>query len=457
MPNRFLTTTAWVLERKTLEIVDQVITARLSGEVRDLSEFEFAAQDRAKNLQDEKPYQVIDGVAVISMIGLIGKRFNLFSEWSGGVSTERMQVLLEDALTDPSIAAIVVKVDSPGGTVDGTFELCDWMLANRGVKPVNVYIDGQCCSGAYAFAACCDRIYGFRTAQVGSVSAVCCHYDRSGADAKAGIKRTFIVSGEYKRMASDAAPLDEKGEEYLQGFIQRYHNMFVELAADGRRTTPEEVQARFGNGRVHLAAEALAIGMIDGIMTLPETIDAARNAAMEEEAMTKEEFKAKYPGLHAELIAEGRAEEAGSIDAVLAERTTAAVGVENERLFGLYARLHGDEAEASFQKLAVSGMTAEQMDALAACGFAAKGETAADLGSAAEAAEKKRLLEAIEQTGQDDLKAGGTGGGPADFMAAVEAHIQASGGKLSKGQAVQAMAKQHPDLHKEYLAKANTK
>lgn len=455
MPNKFLNTTAWVLEQKTLEIVDQVISARLTGEVRDLDQIELALGRPMVNERPEKPYEVFDGVAVITMIGMIGKRFDMFARMSGGVSTERMQTMIEDALTDPLVSAIVVQIDSPGGTVAGTFELCDWMLQNRGIKPMYGYVDGQCCSGAYGFASCLDKIFAFRSTQIGSVSAVVCHYDRSGADAQAGIKRKFIVSGEYKRMASDAEPLDEKGEAYLQGFIDRYHAMFIEVVAAGRGIAPEEVQARFGNGQVHLAAEAMALGMIDGIGTLPETLDAARKAAMEDEAMNKEEFAAKYPDLHAQLVAEATA----AAKADLAADGDALIKTEQERLFGLYAKMHGGDAGAAFAKLAGSGLTVAQLEGLEACGFGmkmpGKGKDAAEEEEidpetgkkiAKSQSTKEKILDALEN-GKEELRAGGAGG-PSDFMAAVDAIVERD--RCTRIEAMKKAAREYPELHQAY-------
>lgn len=446
MPNRFLTTTAWVLEQKTLTIVDQVISARLTGEVRDLKDAEFAAGRIERESRAEKPYTVIDGVAVIPLFGMMGKRFNMFSEWSGGVSTERIQSLIEDALTDPLIAAVVLQLDSPGGTVDGTAELGDWMLANRGIKPVHAYVDGQCCSGALWVASCCDRITAFRSSQVGSLSAVVCHYDYSGADAQAGIKRKFITSGEYKRMANDAEPLNEKGEAYLQGFIDRYHAMFVEAVADGRGMTPEEVQARFGNGQVHLAAEALAIGMIDAIGTLPETINAARLAAMEDKPMNKEEFAAKHPELHAELVAEAETKARAEMETPAVTRSAIAMSIADEqsRLFGLYGKLHGTEAGASFAQLAGSGMTVAQLESLEAIGFGLK--TGGKETPAPKTDAKAEILAGLEAS-QPELQAGGSGS-PADFMAAVDSEVEKS--RCTRTEAMKRVARTNPALHAAY-------
>jgi len=446
MPNKFLTTIAWVLESETLKIVDEVISARLTGQVRDLSAFDFFS-DKEPPPPSARPYRVEDGVAVIEMFGVMGKRMNMFSAISGGVSTQRVQTLLEDALTDPEIVAVVLHIDSPGGTVDGTADLGDWMLDNKGMKPLHAFIDGQGCSGALWIAACCDAISATRTAQVGSLSAVVCHYDRSVADAKAGIKRTFITSGEYKRAASDAEPLDEKGAAYLQGFIDRYHAMFIEAVAVGRDMSPEEVQAKFGDGRIHLAAEAVKIGMIDGIGTLPETIKAARAAAMED-TMNREEFKAKYPELHAELVAEAETAAKAELAASVAAEGDALITAERSRIFGLYGKLHGAKAGASFEKLAAAGMTAEQIAQLEACGFGlAKNEGAKAEGDTL----KKEILAALQEN--TPAVSAGAGGAALDFMGAVDAEVEKS--RCTRTQAMIKVAKTNPELHAAYLQRNN--
>lgn len=101
MPNDFLKTTAWALEKSVLKIVDEVLMARLTGQGRDIAAIEAELGRPLNSRRPEKPYELIDGVAVIDMIGMMGKRMNLMHEMSGGVSTELLQTYLEEALTDP--------------------------------------------------------------------------------------------------------------------------------------------------------------------------------------------------------------------------------------------------------------------------------------------------------------------------------------------------------------------
>jgi signal peptide peptidase SppA len=440
----------WAITPQMLETIDGIISARMAGGQIDLAAVEAELGRPLDNTRAEKPYTVVDGVAVVSLSGVMGKRMNMFSKISGGMSTEIVRGDIQAAIDDPDVAAIVLSIDSPGGTVDGTAELADFVLRARSEKPVYAYADGTMASAAYWVGAAAEKIYGVRTANIGSVSVVVCHYDRSRADDAAGIKRTFVTSGKYKRIANDAEPLSGDGRDYLQEIVDRTHALFIEGIAAGRGMTPEAVDAAMGDGRIFLAAQALELNMIDAIGSLADTINAAR-AAAKEANMNKVELQEKYPEAAAALIEDGRAMAAAELTAAAGDQATAALAAEGDRIFGLYARLHGPEAEASFRKLVDSGLTTAQIDALGECGF-----TKAAAGASADADERLKILAGLEQTGQHEVTGGGAGGSaPTDFMAAVDAHIAESGGKVSKAEAVKAVSKMYPALHEEYLTKAN--
>jgi len=212
MRNDLLLTTTWAVTPHMMQVIDGVLTAKLQGERIDLDAIEAAIGRPLDNARDEKPYDMVDGVAVISLSGIMGKRMNMFSQISGGTSTELVGNAIRTAIDDPAVIALVLSVDSPGGTVDGTAELADLILSARAEKPVYAYADGMMASAAYWVGSAAEKIFSYRTAEIGSVSVVICHYDRSRADADAGIKRTFITSGKYKRMANDAEPLSGEGQ-----------------------------------------------------------------------------------------------------------------------------------------------------------------------------------------------------------------------------------------------------
>ena len=165
--------------------------------------------------------------------------------------------------------------------------------------------------------------------------------------------------------------------------------------------------------------------------------------------MNAQELREQHPEAAAALIQEALQE----ADTMNQENVSA----ESKRLVGIYGLMHGAEASEKFAKLAESGITVEQAEALGAAGLMPEQAAAGDdeKAEALEAENRQKILDALEDTGQDNPGAGAQGTGPADFMAAVEG-IMAANDKLTKVQAMQRAAKAHPELHKAYLDQANS-
>lgn len=456
MPSDFLKTTLWAITPAYLDKIDTILTAHFSGEKLDLAAIEAAMGRELKN--DKKPYEVVDGAAVIPVVGAVGKRMNMFMRISGGVSTELLQSDIAEALDDPAVEAIVLNIDSPGGTVDGTMELADWLRSQRGQKPIYAYADGLIASAAYWIGSSADKVFGYSTANVGSIGVVVTHYDRSKQDDKYGITRTMITAGKYKRVAADNAPLSEDGRAYLQDMVDGVYSLFVDGVAASRGVDVSTVLADMADGRVFLAGEALKRGMLDGIATLDETINAARAAAQsqqEDKYMDARQVREKYPEAAAALVAEGKQQaEATAND----EAVKAAVSGETERLLGVYSMLHGDEDREKFKTLAATGITAEQAVAFKAAGIGIPAAPAAGEDDS-EAEMKKKILAGLERGAEGNdpghqVRPGTkAGSGDGDFEAKVKEHMEATGDK--RVAALKAVAKQHPDLHEAWLTKAS--
>ncbi len=455
--NSPLSSILWVLHPAYLETVDQILTAHFNGGRLDLEAIEASMGRSLDNRkpEEQKPYSVREGVAVLPLVGVIGKRMNLFTRISGGISTQQARVDIQAALDDPQVEAIVLDIDSPGGTVDGTAELADWIRSMRGRKPIYGYANGSMMSGACWIGTAADRVYGYTTAMIGSISVVMTHYDRSEQDRQKGVKRTFITSGKYKRMGNDAEPLGDEARAYLQNLVDATNDLFIEGIAKNLGMDPLQV-AGFAEGKIYSAAQAAELGLIAGIKTLDETIEAARAAARGKskkvnhggKRMNAQEIREQYPEAAAALIAEGKEEAAAGQQ----ERMKA----ESERLVGLYGLLHGQEAAEKFGKLAAAGLTAEQAKLLSDAGFMPAGKKDQGAEDDREQESRQKILNALQDTGQDNPGPGAQGSGPADFMAAVK-DAMAADDKLNRIQAMQQVARKYPELHKAYLEQANSK
>ncbi len=216
-----------------------------------------------------------DGVAVIPIHGVMAKRMNLFMEISGGVSTEQASAAFMDAIHDPAVKGIVFDIDSPGGVVNGSFQLADLVYENRGKKPTVALIDGLGASAAYLLASATDRIIANDAAYVGSIGVVASLLDDSRALANAGLKQTTIIGGRYKTGGPPGLS-DKESTEYLQGHVDNIYGQFVGRVARNRGVSEETVETDMAQGRIFIGEQAKTVGLIDEIGGPDAAIDAAR-------------------------------------------------------------------------------------------------------------------------------------------------------------------------------------
>jgi signal peptide peptidase SppA len=284
-------TSPWAIIPAKLREIQEIYYTHLRGPKIDLEGIE--AQLGRPLANEQKPYQVVDGVALIEINGVIAKRMNLFTKISGGVSTQIAKRDLEQAFVDPEVKAIILVIDSPGGTVDGTEELANAIFEARqqDEKPIVAYCDGLMASAAYWIGAAADRIYiNGQTAQVGSIGVVATHVDYSKWEEKAGIKTTEIYAGKYKRIATEYEPLSEEGKEYMQDHVDYFYSIFANTVARCRPEKlqiPEDGAISWAEGKVFIGQQAIESGLVDGVSTLDNLISrlsrGGRNMLLQEQ------------------------------------------------------------------------------------------------------------------------------------------------------------------------------
>ena len=153
--------TAWAMEERAFETMLENFV-RLAGGER-LALFGGGAFGPA--------YRVIDGVAVIPISGVLVKSVaGLTAEENAGlVATEQIQAALSNALLDSSVHGMVLQIDSPGGSIDGIAELGDAIFAARKKKPIYGFAYGMMASAGYWLGSQTEKIYGGKTAAIGSI------------------------------------------------------------------------------------------------------------------------------------------------------------------------------------------------------------------------------------------------------------------------------------------------
>jgi signal peptide peptidase SppA len=191
--------------------------------------------------EERKPYECIDGVAIINIVGLLTPSA---SWWAN--ETEYGQIIKEVSMAadDPEVTGILLRVNSPGGYTDGAFE-CAQALANAAKKkPMCAAVDSMAYSAAYLLAAQANKIYAPPiTGGVGSVGVYMTHLDYSRMYEKIGIDATIISAGEGKAAGHPLKKLSKEVEQRFQAEVDRLYGEFVGFVARGRGMTVEAVRA----------------------------------------------------------------------------------------------------------------------------------------------------------------------------------------------------------------------
>lgn len=317
-------TSPWAIMPEKLVELRGIYETHLKGEKIDIKAIEARVGKPLDNRT--QGYEVIDGVAVIPIDGVIAKRMNLFSQISGGVSTDLLARDFKAALADPSVKAIVLNIDSPGGTVDGTVDIARLVYESRGIKPIVAYTDGLMASAAYWIGSAADKVYiGNDATLVGSIGVVATHTDVSKAEELKGVKTTEVYAGKYKRIVSQYAPLTEAGQTYLQDRVDYLYSVFVSAVADNRGIAVEKVLKGMADGKVFSGRQAIEAGLVDGVATLERLIADMKTGGVrsnkvkaeneevfmaeektQEAALTAAFIAEKHPDIHKGIRDEGR-------------------------------------------------------------------------------------------------------------------------------------------------------
>lgn len=207
-------------------------------------------------------------IAVIDIAGPLQKHDSSYGE-SGTVTTRRE---IRNALNAPDISAIVLRIDSPGGTVSGTMDLANEVANARNIKPVYAFVEDLCASAAYWVASQCEKIFANNeTALVGSIGTLIVVHDYSVMAEKEGIKTLVIATGDLKGAGAPGSVITKEQQAYFQAMVDDSQKSFDAAVTKGRRMTPAQ-QAKIRSGAVFGAREALQLGLIDGIQSFEVTL-----------------------------------------------------------------------------------------------------------------------------------------------------------------------------------------
>lgn len=213
-------------------------------------------------------------VAIVPIHGVIAPRVQMMDDISGprGTSAEQIMRGVIEARDDPKIKAIVLDVESPGGSVHLIQEAADIIYQTREAKPIIAQVNARAASAAYYLASQASEIVITPSGVAGSIGVVAAHEDTSKMDEQDGVKVTLISAGKYKTEANQYEPLTEEARAAVQSAVDHYYAMFIDAVARGRGVTADAVRSGFGEGRMLPAPAAVKAGLADRIDAMPGTL-----------------------------------------------------------------------------------------------------------------------------------------------------------------------------------------
>jgi len=175
---------------------------------------------------------------------------------------------------DRGVTAVVVRVDSPGGTVGASQERYEEVKKLSEEKPVVVSMGTVAASGGYYVSCPASLIFANPGTITGSIGVVMEVTNLEGLFDWMKVKNQVIKSGEYKDTGSPYREMTKKEREYLQEFVTNVHLQFEKAVAEGRDLSMEEVH-EISDGRIYSGAQARELGLVDEIGNLWDAIDEA--------------------------------------------------------------------------------------------------------------------------------------------------------------------------------------
>jgi protease-4 len=198
----------------------------------------------------------------------------------GVTSPARVKEELEKAAKDRRIKAVVIKINSPGGTVAASDVILHDLLAfkaERGV-PVVVCLQGLATSGGYYVAQAGDTIIAYPTCITGSIGVLAMKLNLRGLMDKVGVDEDLVKSGRWKDFWSPFRPATPKEKEMMQQVIDQFYRGFVDVVATGRNLSLKEVR-QAADGRIFTADQARDLKLVDQLGYLDDALELAKTKA----------------------------------------------------------------------------------------------------------------------------------------------------------------------------------
>lgn len=376
----------------------------------------------ARMAADNAGFEVTPGgVAIVELHGTMMKHV---SSMTAGTSTVLARKMIRAAAAREDVSAILLHVDSPGGTAAGTQDLATDIAAAAKQKPVIAFIEDLGASAAFWAASQASKVIAANDSTlVGSIGTFTVVYDYSGMAAKEGIKAHVIRAGQFKGMGTPGTEVTGEQLAELQRIISGINSTFLQGVSIGRKLDMKTVET-LADGRVHPATEAKRLGLIDAVQSLDATLA---------ELSVPRSSKSKTMSKESTAI-EATAELVDPI-ASFQDLKAALPGASSDFICKM---LDGKKTVAEATKDFLAHQQSE---------IEAANKRAADAEAAAKATAAKPGVEPLTSKATEKTEASGAG-----FWSIVAEHQKAG---MTRDKAIAKAVKENPEAHSQMIEEAN--
>ena len=213
-----------------------------------------------------------EGVAIIPLYGTISvsQGTGLFAQQTA--TPENFKEMLDKSSHDGSIKAVVIDINSPGGSVVASDEIA--RAIEEFEKPTVAWVGEIGASGGYYVASSCDYIVADQASVVGSIGVISIFPEYSRLLEKIGVNMTVIKGGEFKDFSTGFRPLTEEEEEMMEEMVLEIYDQFLTVVADNRNMSKSYVKSVAG-GKIYSGRKAKELGLVDEVGGRGSAIDIA--------------------------------------------------------------------------------------------------------------------------------------------------------------------------------------
>lgn len=211
------------------------------------------------------------GIVNIAIVDIVGVMTKYGSSMSSAPGCVELTKTIRNLSRDADVGAIMLRIDSPGGSTAGVADLAAEIRQASAAKPIAAYIEDLGASAAYWCASQCRSIWCNRSALVGSIGTYMVLYDSSAMAEQMGLKVHVVRAGEMKGAGTDGTPVTDEQLADFQRVVNEINSVFVGDVAAGRQLDRKDAET-LADGRVHVGAGAVSLKLADGVATFDEAL-----------------------------------------------------------------------------------------------------------------------------------------------------------------------------------------